>query len=201
MKKYILFAVIALFSTNIMAQREETIIGDAGWSFSGAWAGWSYNFANFDKNFSGYNGGIWSLEFGKRFNVGYWHYDLLNQNIGSDRVFTSYSKNLFLSYSVASYKPIHPIFTMGLGQSNIGVMVSNSEKGTAKVWAFHPGIGLEMNVTRWCHIDAQVGYRAVTGTKFVGFNDADFSGVYGQINLKFGFSWGRYKTSRGRDRD
>jgi hypothetical protein len=200
MKKLILFAIIALFSTNIMAQREETIIGDSGWSFSGAWGGWSYNFASFDKNYSSYNGGLWSLEFGKRLNVGYWHYDLVNQNIGSGKSFSSYSKNLYLGYSIASYKAVHPIFSLGLGQSRINA-TGNSETNEARVWTFHPAVGLELNATRWCHIDAQVGYRAVTGTKFIGFNDADFSGLYGSVNLKFGFSWGRYKTKMSRDND
>lgn len=201
MKKLILFAIIALFSTNIMAQREETIIGDSGWGFSGAWGGWSYNFASFDKNYSSYNGGLWSLEFGKRLNVGYWHYDLTNQKIGVDKMFSSYSKNLHLGYAIAGYKSVHPIFSLGLGQSRIETKISNSELVEARVWTFHPAVGLELNATRWCHIDAQIGYRAVTGTKFVGFNDADFSGVYGTINLKFGFSWGRYKTKMSRDKD
>jgi Outer membrane protein beta-barrel domain len=200
MKKLILFAIIALFSTNIMAQREETIIGDSGWSFSGAWGGWSYNFASFDKNYSSYNGGLWALEFGKRLTVGYWHYDLANQNIGTNKSFSSYSKNLHLGYSIASYKAVHPIFSLGMGQSRINA-TGNTESNEARVWTFHPAVGLELNATRWCHIDAQVGYRAVTGTKFVGFNDADFSGLYGSVSLKFGFSWGRYKTKMGRDKD
>jgi hypothetical protein len=200
MKKLILFAIIALFSTNIMAQREQTIIGDSGWGFSGAWGGWSYNFASFDKNYSSYNGGLWSLEFGKRLSVGYWHYDLLSQKISTDKSFSSYSKNLHLGYAVAAYKAIHPIFSLGLGQSRIKAK-GGSEETEARVWSFHPAVGLELNAARWCHIDAQVGYRAVTGTKFAGFNDADFSGVYGTINLKFGFSWTPYRTKASRDKD
>jgi hypothetical protein len=198
MKKLIIFAIIALFSTNIIAQREETIVGDAGWSFSGAWGGWSNSFASFDKNFTSYGGGLWALEFGKRLNIGYWHYDLLNQSIGNNKTFSTYSKNLYLGYSIASYKPVHPIFSLGLGQSKISV---NTESNIANVFTAHPAVGLEFNVTRWCHIDAQVGYRAVTGTKFINFKDDDFSGVYGSVNLKFGFSWGRYKTKSSFDKD
>jgi hypothetical protein len=200
MKKLILFAIIALFSTNITAQREQTIIGDSGWGFSGAWGGWSYNFASFDKNYSSYNGGLWAFEFGKRLTVGYWHYDLLNQSLGTGKSFSSYSKNLHLGYAIAAYKPVHPIFSLGMGQSRI-IATGNSESTEARVWALHPAVGLELNAARWCHIDAQIGYRAVTGTKFVGFNDADFSGVYGTISLKFGYSWTPYRTKMSRDRD
>ena len=192
MKKIIIIAIVALFANSISAQREETIMNDSGWGLSGAWGGWSFNLGSFDKNLAPYSGGIWAIEFGKKFYIGGLHYNISSQAIGTGRTFNSRSNNLLLGYSINTYKPIHPIFSLATGQSAIS---TNTEGVENKVWTFHPAAGFEMNVARWCHVDAQLGYRAVTGTKFVSYTDNDFSGFYGQVNLKFGFSWGRYKGS------
>ena len=61
MKKLIAVLVIFSLTSSLFAQREETIVGERGLGFSGAWGGWSYNMSQFDKNYSGYNGGLWAL--------------------------------------------------------------------------------------------------------------------------------------------
>jgi hypothetical protein len=195
MKRVILIAAI-LWANMMNAQREETIIGDAGWGFSGAWGGWSYNLGNFNKDYSGYNGGIWALEFGKKFYIGGLHYDLKNAPLANNSSYNLISNNLLLGFTPIAYKPIHPIISMALGSSKLQ---TSSEISDDRVFAFHPSVGLELNVTRWCHIDAQIGYRFITDNDFTKYKDSDFSGAYGQVNLKFGWSWGRYKTKKIKD--
>lgn len=208
MKKNIksLLAIAFIFLTTItatFAQREETIIGDAGHGFTGAWGGWTYNMGQFNKDYSGYNGGMWALEFGKRFYIGGLHYNLGYQQLtNSTKTYTMRSNNLLLGYSFKSYRPVHPIISLAAGSSNLKLRTDANNEAEDKIFMLHPAIGAELNLTRWCHVDAQIGYRAVLDSDFVGQKDSDFSGLYGQVNLKFGFSWGRYKTkNRPQEKD
>lgn len=197
MKKLIIVSVLAFLGTNLMAQREETIIGDGGWGFSGAWGGWNYNLGSFSKDASRYNGGLWALEFGKRFYVGGLHYNINNQLISGNNRFSLRSNNLLLGFTPMSYRPFHPIISVAVGGGKLNATGESEDP----ILTVQPAVGLEMNVTRWCHIDAQVGYRVVSDADFTKFKNSDFSGVYGQVNLKFGFSWGRYKTNKMNKRD
>ncbi len=193
MKKLIIIATFALCATSISAQREETVIGDSGLGFSGAWGGWSYNYGKFNKDQSGgYNGGIWALEFGKKLYVGGLHYQISNQRLNTNALFTMKSNNLLIGFTPIAYKAIHPILSLALGSSKIKV---SDEAAEDRVFVIHPQAGIELNVARWCHVDAQLGYRIVSDTNFAKYKNEDFSGLYGQVNLKFGFSWGRYKKS------
>jgi hypothetical protein len=192
MKKAIIITILAILGTNLMAQREETIIGDSGLGFSGAWGGWNYNLGSFSKDASRYNGGMWALEFGKRLYVGGQHYRINNQLISGVNRFSMNSNNLLIGYTPLSYRPIHPILSVSVG----GGKISATGEGDDPIFTVHPSVGLELNVTRWCHIDAQVGYRIVSDADFTKYKNSDFSGVYSQVNLKFGFSWGRYKNGK-----
>ena len=201
MKKNIKVAIIGafiLFSTisTTFAQHEQTIVGSSGWGFSGAWGGWSFNLGQFDKQSAGYNGGVWALEFGKKLYVGGLHYTINNAPLPNSSVntFTMRSDNLLIGYTPISYRPIHPVISCAIGSGKITTL-----EGTQNSLVVQPAVGMELNVTRWCHVDAQVGYRAVTNSNFHAYENKDFSGLYGQLNLKFGFSWGRYKTREYND--
>ena len=195
-KSLLAFAVIFLATISAtFAQSEETIIGDSGLGFTGAWGGWTYNYGQFAKDNSGYSGGMWALEFGKRFYIGGLHYNTGYQPLtNSSKTFSVSSNNLLLGYSLKSYRPVHPIFSLAASSSMLKLRTDANNEAEDKIFMLHPAVGAELNLTRWCHVDAQVGYRAVMDSDFVGFADKDFSGFYGQVNLKFGFSWGRYKT-------
>ena len=195
-KSLLAFAVIfwATISATF-AQREETVIGDSGLGFSGAWGGWTYNMGQFAKQNSSYSGGMWALEFGKRFYIGMLSYNTGYQPLTNNtKTFSVKSNNLLLGYSLQSYRPVHPIFSLAMSSSTLKLRTDANNEAEDKVFMLHPAVGAELNLTRWCHVDAQVGYRAVMDSDFAGFTDKDFSGFYGQVNLKFGFSWGRYKT-------
>lgn len=197
MKKLMSIIAIAFFATTIFAQREQTIIGDSGWGFSGAWGGWSYNYGQINKNNQQFNGGTWALEFGKKFYIGGLHYDAAYNQNGST-AFNMRVNNLLLGFTPMSYRPIHPVISVALGN---GRLTQETSEVRDRVFVVQPQAGIEFNVTRWCHIDAQVGYRFVSDTQFLNLSDSNLSGVYGQVNLKFGYSWGRYKTTKRVERD
>ncbi len=206
MKKVILFVLGLIMSSATFAQREETIIGDSGWGFSGAWGGWSYNMGSFNKDFTGYNGTLWYLEFGKKLQVGSWHYSLNNVPLNDTLGFSMRSNSLRLGFTPRAYRPVHPIFSLALGSTNLRQTRAGNDLAEDRVFTVHPMAGIEANLTRWCHLDVQLGYRFVAGSNFKGYKDDDFSGLFGSVNLKFGFSWGRYKDrnyqkKRNRDRD
>jgi hypothetical protein len=204
MKKNIksLLAIAIIFLTTItstFAQREETLVGGSGLGFSGVWGGFTTNVSQFNNKYASYQGGMWALEFGKRFFVGGTHYNLGSQFISNSttKTYSMNSNNLLLGYTHKTYLPIHPIISLGVGGSTIHLR-SDGTTTDNNVFMLHPAIGAEINITRWCHFDAQMGYRAVMNSNFVGLSDKDFSGLYGQVNLKFGYSWGRYKTKEGK---
>jgi hypothetical protein len=189
----LLFILVAT-TTATFAQREETLMNGSGFGFSGAWGGFTSNIGQFDGKYAGYQGGMWALEFGKRFFIGGTNYTLPSQLIGkTTKSFSMVSNNLLLGYTPKAYMPVHPIFSLGVGGSRIRLRTDGTTTEN-NVFMLHPAVGAELNITRWCHLDAQVGYRAVMNSDFVGLADKDFSGMYGQLNLKFGYSWGRYKS-------
>jgi hypothetical protein len=192
-------AIVLMFSvfTTILAQREQTVVGDAGFNLSGAWGGWNYNLGQFNKDFQTYSGGMWALEFGKKFYIGSTHYRMNNQFIGSSttNTYNLASNSLLLGYTPISYRAVHPIISLGVGSGNI-----TTKDASDRAFMLTPAAGIEFNVTRWCHIDAQVSYRSVLDTDFTQYSSKDFSGVYGQVNLKFGYSWGRYRSTNSSSR-
>jgi hypothetical protein len=201
MKKVFAIAVF-IFSaaTFTFAQREQTVVGDAGFNLSGAWGGWTYNGGQFGNDFKTYGGGMWALEFGKKFYIGSQHYRINNQllNGSTTNSFSLRSDNLLLGYTPMSYRPVHPIISVAFGSGRLN---ASNEAFEDRVFVIHPMAGVELNLVRWCHIDAQVGYRVVGDTDFTKYAAKDFSGFFGQINLKFGFSWGRYRNSDYRSGD
>lgn len=58
--------------------------------------------------------------------------------------------------------------------------------GDDAFFAFEPGINAEMNITKWCRVNAGVSYLLVKGVDIVGLEDSDFGGVTGNLTFKFG---------------
>ena len=190
MKTKLLSLIFVCSTLTLFAQSEQTIMSGSKLGLSGAWGGWSYNIGAFNGKYGNYNGGILGLEFGKKLLIGASHYTTGEQFINNTDHYSLASSNLYLGYTPNSYKAIHPIFSLAVGGGTLNV---NNESAGQKVFTIHPAVGLELNALRFCHVDAQVGYRAVMNTTYANFKDTDFSGLYAQVNLKFGFSWKRYQ--------
>ncbi len=192
MKTILLSLAFWVCAFSLVAQSEQTVMSGSKLGFSGVWGGWSYSTGVFNGKYGGYNGGIWGLEFGKKLLIGGLHYNTGDQYINNTDHFDLKSNSLYLGYTPNSYKAVHPIFSLALGG---GTLTANNESVGHKVFTVQPAIGLEVNALRFCHIDAQVGYRAVLNSGYTTFKDTDFSGLNVQVNLKFGFSWKRYNNN------
>ena len=183
MKKQLFVLFLTISSFSLFAQSEQTLFHNLG--LTGAWGGWSYN-ANFNNNnYNSFNGGIWGLEFGKSFLIGGLHYTVPDANANSN--YNLRTNSLYLAYLAQSYKPVHPIFSMGIGG---GTILQDNNSISNSILVLQPAAGIEINAFRVCHVDLQGGYRAALTNNNSVFNNTNFSGFYGQINLRLGFSWG-----------
>jgi hypothetical protein len=61
-----------------------------------------------------------------------------------------------------------------------------------RIFVVQPSLGAELNLLRWCHASVHGGYRFVNDVSIDTYSDNDFSGLYGELTLKFGISWGRW---------
>lgn len=189
--KQFLFIGCLLLTTSLFAQREETLFGSNGLNLSGAWGGWTTSMTKFGDDFAVLTGGFGGLEFGRTFLVGWGNYKLINDvefSAFPSRDFEMRYNGLMIGYMLKADKAIHPTFNILAGKGKVELSDAND---TDKIFVVQPSVGIELNVLRWFHIDLQGGYRFVTDTDITGLTDTDLSAPYGEIKLKFGFSWGR----------
>ncbi len=188
MKKQILVLALTFSSILLFAQSEKTVFHNLG--LSGAWGGWSYN-ANFNNgSYNSFNGGVWGLEFGKTVLIGGLHYTT-PATVNNNTNYNLRVNSLYGAYLIQSYKPVHPMISLGIGAGT--VLQDNISAGNS-VFVLQPAAGIEINALRVCHIDLQGGYRAAFVDNTSAFSNNNFSGFYGQMNLRLGFSWGHGNT-------
>ena len=187
MRKNLFLIIIASFilTGTLIAQSEQTLLGRSALGFSGAWLDWKTNLSQFGGNYSPYTGFAWGLEFGKALELGGSHYVISNEPTSDGKSFSLTSNGLTARYAVNAFKSVHPVFGAVAGVGNL-----NIESATSKIFTVEPTVGVEINLLRWFHLDLDGGYRIVAGNKIAGYKDADFSGAFGTLHLKFGWSWG-----------
>jgi hypothetical protein len=200
MSRFLLFfAFIFISATAVNAQREETVLGDKGLRFSGVWGGSNHQLSRFGNSNSYMRGGFFGLEFGKALQVGFSSYDL-QENIKWDQVsnqpFEMYFRGLHLGYGLNNYKPVHPTFNIDIAPGRI----KHGVDGSDQIFVVQPAVGVEINVLRWFHVGLQGGYRVVSDSDLPSVTDKALSGGFGQVSLKFGWSWGRGQKKKSEDK-
>lgn len=192
--KSFLLALALLGSIQLMAQKEETIIGGRNFGWSGIWGGYKHQLTQFGNETSYINGGFFGFEFGKSLLVGWGRYSLVDEfkwdNIQNQEFDLRWSPFL-VQYGFKGYKAIHPQLGFEIGRGRV-------EFGDTKdrILVMQPTAGLEINVFRWFHLGLDGGYRFVSDSSTPGLSDQDLSGWMAQATLKFGFSWGRYNKKK-----
>jgi hypothetical protein len=197
MRTKILFLLPALLlsASLTFAQREETVLGTRGFGLTGAWGGSQHQITQFGAQNAYINGGFFALEFGKALSIGLSNYDL-NDNIlwegKPDQQFDLRWRTLSLDYAIRAHKAIHPVVGLegGWGRAELGGERSD------RLFILQPTAGLEINVFRWFHLGIEGGYRFATNNSLSGLTDAALSGAYGQVALRFGWSWGRTRYGK-----
>ena len=192
MKKLSLMTMAMLLSIALFAQTEETMFGKSGLRLTGAWGGSSTMITEISDDYAVYTGGFGGLEFGRSVFVGWGGYKLIN-DIEFDQIepqsFEMKYNGLMVGYAYNAHKPIHPTFMLMGGKGKIEMDDIDRKDN---IFVVQPSIGVELNVFRWFHLGLRGGYRMVTDTDLVGLSDSDLSAPFGEVNLKFGFSWGSH---------
>ena len=189
MKKLtVFFFFVTIFSLSLFGQREKTVFGKSSLRISGIWGGPAVGVGHLDNEPLVFRGGFGGIEFGKRLFIGWGGFETDNDvnidALDNDRFKMDYS-GFMLGYTPNSYKTIHPNFMVLAGRGN--AQVGNSEKDDILV--VQSTLGLELNIFRWFHLGVDAGYRLVTNVNIPNISDRDLSGLYGEIKMKFGFSW------------
>ncbi len=193
-KSFLVALLFVVSAASTFAQREETVIGDNGFRFSGIWGGYTHQLSQFNNTNSYISGGFFGLEFGRSLFVG-WGRHTLTDNVKWDQIsnqnFDLKWSPLVLQYGIKNHKAIHP--TIGFEAGRGKAKLENIED---RIFVLQPSVGLEINVFRWFRLGVDGGYRFVTDSSIDGLSDKALSGPYGQASLKFGFSWGKYNKKR-----
>jgi hypothetical protein len=183
-----IFLVITISTLTLSAQREETLFGKNGFEFSGAWGAATYNYSFFEEDYVFTRGGYGGLEFGNTFFLGYgWFRFRENAEPIEGNRFTLKYHGIMLGIAPGAHKVAHPRITMLIG----GGKARLDGGPTDRVFVFQPSAGLEINVFGWFRVGAEGGYRIVANENLPGLSARDLSSPFAQLDLRFGFSWGR----------
>ena len=180
---------LLLASNSLFAQREETVLGWRGLGLSGGWGGWTNSLTQFDEEYSVMSGGFGGLEFGKTLLIGTGGYhlatDVINDPGANQKMDLNYG-GLMLGYGINSWRAVHPTITVLGG----GGTVKLQNEGSDHIYVVQPQAGIEINVVRWFHLGLEGGYRFVGDSDFASLSDKRLSGPFGEVRLKFGYSFG-----------
>jgi hypothetical protein len=103
---------------------------------------------------------------------------------------------LMIEYTFLHYKKVHLTANSIVGFGAI----TNGSRGaydpeTGETWnsqdesgifAFHPSVNVEVNVTNWFRVSAGGGYRLIGSSNVKGISDSDLSAPTANVTLKFG---------------
>ena len=186
MKNLLLTAVFsALTVASLFAQKDQTIFSRV--NLTGGWGGAQVAITSFNGETSALRGGFGGAEFNKNFFIGGGGYSSTSLD-GVDQLSDTYEMNyggLMLGYGLKSEKVIHPQATILLGRGWKQELSTNRQD----VFVVQPAAGVEINVLRWFRVGLHGGYRLVMDEQLG--TDQSFSGAYGSLSFKFGWSWGR----------
>ena len=180
---------LLLFASAMLAQKDETLIGQTGLKLTGLWGGSNIGLVGFDGENNGAFGGFFGLEFSKSLLLGY------SGSSGSES--TTYNGNLrkydisyggfLMSYGFQSHKVVHPRVNFLIGSGTLKVKNNPDDY----IFVVQPSAGVEVNLFRWFRLGLEGGYRFVSNTDIPKPNDGDASAAFGQLSLRFGWSWGK----------
>jgi len=188
MKKGItLLALLFIGLFNVQAQ-EETLFGNNALDLTGIWYNSRHNFSFFDDDAHYVRGGSIDLEFGRSIFLG-WSWHRMKDDLFLEEGNVSFKlrhSGLKLAYAPAAGKVVHPYFSVMAGSGKIDITGDSDDR----IFGITPTGGLEINVTEWFRLGAEAGYRYVTDVDVRNLGSEDFSTLFAQIQLRFGFSWG-----------
>jgi hypothetical protein len=189
MKNFLIpLMLLFLIPGSMLGQRTETIFDNSGAWISGIWLGPTYNYTQFGEDFAFVRGAVYGFELADIILVG-WTTTRFKDWVSLEDTPVNFKMkytNFFFSLTPASRKAIHPILSFQTGPGRLLIEGGDDDR----VFIMQPSIGFEANVFEWCRLALEGGYRFVNEIEATtGLSEEDVSSLYGQISLKFGFSW------------
>ena len=202
MKNFI-FVICSFVLTAQLSAQEQTLIDQP--IQSGGYGGPVVRFSEFNNKFAVLVGGYGGWLINHSFLLGGGGYGLVNNIIASPAAQLYYGATsdlrtqfgyggLFLEYTGDPNALIHySVSTLiGGGSVNYGYWNSFSQSyydalsRTSTVFVFEPGVGAELNITRFFRLNSGVSYRLVRGSDLPGITDSDMSNFSAFLTFKFG---------------
>lgn len=174
---------VALFTLSALAQRDQTLFRTI--DLSGAWGGSQIAITQFGGKPQALHGGMFGIEFNKNLFVGGASYNTTEY----DRIDNSSDYNMryggpVIGIGSQSHRVVHPhamlLVAPGWGEA------PNANRENLLI--IQPSAGVELNVFRWFRVGLRGGYR-IAAASSSDISD-EFTGGYGAISFKFGWSWG-----------
>ena len=107
---------------------------------------------------------------------------------GANNLIMGYG-GLLIGSSLLPSRLVHPTFTLLVGGGGLG-MRSKGDAGTTSLgdafFVLEPSAGLDLNIVAFFRVNFAVSYRWVRSVDTDGITNADLSGVFGSLALKFG---------------
>lgn len=190
------FFTCLLIIANALGQDDETLFNRFNFRLTGAWGGTIAGISKVGDNSSPTAGGYGVLEFDKQFLVG-WGGFRINDNVEFDGIDFDYDldyNGLIIGYSPQAFRAVHPHVMALIGSGDMQLIRREDDiRVRDRTPVLQLGGGAELNVFQWFRISANGGYRFLLDADGLPTSIApgDVSGLYGELNFKFGWSWGK----------
>lgn len=180
--------LLLLSAATAHAQTEKTLFGNSKLESTGGWGGYRMHIgqiADQDVQISSFHlTGEYERKLLAGYNFNWMTSDVSVARDGQARNLEFRWHSFQLGYQIASHRVIHPVLGLDLGLGRVKV----SDLGRDRLYVLSPSAGLEFNLYRWFHLSLEGGYRLVSGVRIANLRDADFSGAFGLVSLKFGWA-------------
>ncbi len=199
MKRLLFSTLFLLAFLTAHAQKEQTVLGDKSWGWTGFWGGYRHQLTQIGDDISYARGAFWGIELGRTVLIGWGRFSLsdrLRWSVVDNQDFDMTWNPFVVHAGFGNHKAIHPQIGFEMGRGRIET-ASDSDK----ILVMQPTVGLEINALRWCHIGIDGGYRMIGNSTLPGFDGSSLNGWTAQLTLKFGYSWGKKRDRPDRDND
>lgn len=176
------------FSLSGFSQQEKTLLSRQSLKSSGGWGGYRMQLTKIAGQTVQVSGFHLTGEYNRSLLIGY-NFNFVSNYVpttfnGEERSLRLNWHSLQLGYEIAAHRSIHPVLDMDFGLGRVKVR----DVGKDAIFVLSPSAGIELNLYRWFHLSLEAGYRWVSDVRIGNLSESDFSGAFGQISFKFGWS-------------
>lgn len=187
MKKSICIAILTIFTTQIWAQRDETLASLS--HRSGFFVSPIVEYSNLQDEWNTSVGGGLAFVAGDFFFGGYGlgmaDFDQIIDDDEFERLEMGHG-GFWIGYVVPQHRVIHAFTSVKAGWGAVNIDFDDGDYEDA-FFAVTPEIGLEVNVFRWFRVGATVGYRFMNGLdETPSFKSDELDGTVGTLTFRIG---------------